>query len=141
MHTSEFTGPLTVGEPASGISRGTTPRAYATAWSGIYQGIRESEWVPGELVHWFTDGIIGETPQRCFAMPLSQFPPVASMACRINGLREEGLTELAAAGQAAEELRFTGTIRLRPEDGTQQILEYAAGFCTDKYATRAGAQL
>jgi len=72
-HTSKFTSPAVVGSVVTGMSEGTTRRRpYSTGWSGIYEGVRPSDWT-GEPVHFFRDGIIGETPQRCFAFPVSQF--------------------------------------------------------------------
>lgn len=77
-HTSMFTSPVTVGAVVTGISKGTTAkgRRYSTEWSGIYDGIKPSEWT-GKPDHWFHDGIIGQTPQTCFAMPVSHFPVTA----------------------------------------------------------------
>jgi hypothetical protein len=74
-HTSKFTSPPVVGAVVTGVSEGTAGlrrRPYSTAWSGIYEGVRPSDHT-GEPVHFFSDGIIGVTPQRCFAFPVSQF--------------------------------------------------------------------
>ncbi len=72
-HTSRFTSPVVTGSVVRGISEGPSGRgSYTTDWSGIYEGIRLSEWT-GEPVHFFRDGIIGETPQHCFTIPVSHF--------------------------------------------------------------------
>ncbi len=75
-HISEFTSAVVVGAIVTGVSRGTASngrRMYETTWSGTYMGVQTSEWT-GSPVHVFTDGIIGETPQKIFATPVSQFP-------------------------------------------------------------------
>lgn len=73
-HAAEFDAYPVIGKAASGVSRGTTHggrRTYETRWSGVYEGVRPSEWT-GEPVHCFGAGIIGETPQGCFAIPVAQ---------------------------------------------------------------------
>ena len=71
--SARFLDAPVVGETVSGISEGiVNGRAYKGAWTGVYQGIRPSEWT-GEPVHFFTDGIINVTPQGCFAIPVAQF--------------------------------------------------------------------
>ena len=77
-HISEFTSAPVIGSVVHGISRGFSTREYLlyeTEWSGIYEGIRDSEWVEDGAgrVYCFRDGIIGTTPQKCFAMPVSHF--------------------------------------------------------------------
>lgn len=85
QHTSEFDAFPVVGQRASGISRGTVGRRrYETRWSGIYEGVQASEWT-GEPVHAFRDGIIGDTPQGHFAVPLANFArePVTAEEARV----------------------------------------------------------
>lgn len=43
---------------------------HGTISSGIFQGVKISEW-DGSEVFCFTDGIIGETPQGIFQFPVS----------------------------------------------------------------------
>jgi hypothetical protein len=63
--THEYDGPLVVGEFVSGVAKGP---GYETRFSGIYDGVRDSE---GEPYHYFRDGIIGETPQGFFGHPVA----------------------------------------------------------------------
>ena len=70
-HTFTVLSPLVVGTRVVGVD-----------FSGVYQGVRASEW-DGEPVHFFTDGIIGTTPQGCFAFP------VASTVTRCPGCDQD----------------------------------------------------
>jgi hypothetical protein len=77
-NTARFTSPLIIGAVVTGISEGTTTKGrllYSTKWSGIYDGVQPSQWTC-EPVHAFHDGIIGETPQHSFTMPVSHFPVI-----------------------------------------------------------------
>lgn len=67
-HHAHFETPLVVGQTVTGFTFGVTPTgrlSYLTRFSGIYQGLRESEWTKGQMEHFFTGGEIGGTPQRC----------------------------------------------------------------------------
>lgn len=44
---------------------------YGTEGGGTYNGVRLSEW-DGEEVHFFTDGYIGDTPQRWFSFGVNR---------------------------------------------------------------------
>jgi hypothetical protein len=69
-HVSRITdGALVVGTVVAGESRG--PR-YVTRWTGTYDGTRPSEW-DGQPTHYFTDGSIGDTPQRIFGFAVADF--------------------------------------------------------------------
>jgi hypothetical protein len=70
-HTSRFTRPPVVGSVVTGVSKG---HSYLTEWSGIYDGIKTSEWT-GEPVHSFREGYLGVTYQEVFQIPVSQFTP------------------------------------------------------------------
>jgi hypothetical protein len=93
-HHAEFTSAVFVGAQVTGVSSGTNEdgQPYRTVWSGKYEGIHESEWT-GEPVHYFTGGIIGSTPQGCFAIPVSQFTNESDYE-RGKRDREQELAEL-----------------------------------------------
>lgn len=65
-------GAVVHGVSSTRVGRGKRARIVKTEWSGIYRGERPSEWSGGP-VHFFESGIIGTTPQRCFAFPVEQF--------------------------------------------------------------------
>ena len=91
MHTSEFTSPVVIGEKVTGVSRGVTDgKSYVTEWSGVYQGVHDSEWETGTKEHFFAPGIIGETPQGCFAIPVRQFSePEPEMTAEESALHDQ----------------------------------------------------
>jgi hypothetical protein len=82
-HTSRFTSPPVIGQFAEGTSEGPTKGGppYSTSWSGIYGGIRPSEFTGGEPVHFFRNGLVGDTPQGRFGLPVSQFTTSACPVC------------------------------------------------------------
>jgi hypothetical protein len=82
-HTSRFTSPPVIGQFAEGTSEGPTKGGppYSTSWSGIYGGIRPSEFTGGEPVHFFRNGLMGDTPQGRFGLPVSQFTTSACPVC------------------------------------------------------------
>lgn len=73
-HSSRFTSDPVVGQHVTGVSTGRRGSRvkYTTEWSGVYQGIKSSEW-DGTPVHFFSDGVVGTTPQRCFTLPVDRF--------------------------------------------------------------------
>lgn len=64
-HTRTFDAPPVVGERAFGRSAGP---GYTSTWSGIYDGVRASEWT-GQPHHWLRDGEINGIAQRVFTFP------------------------------------------------------------------------
>lgn len=73
--SDEIVTPLVEGAVVHGISRtrvgrGRRTKVVTTTWSGIYRGVRASEW-NGEPVHFFETGIMGVTPQRCFTISVA----------------------------------------------------------------------
>lgn len=90
MHASRFTSPAVIGSVAAGVSEETTAsgRSYSTEWSGVYEGVRPSEWT-GEPVHSFRAGAIGETPQQRFAIPVSQFEEAGTRGLAPAEVREQ----------------------------------------------------
>jgi hypothetical protein len=68
-HTSTFNTNPIVGQLVSGYSDGPS---YHSTWSGIYDGVRVSEWDDG-LQHFFYDGEINGIKQTCFAKPITKF--------------------------------------------------------------------
>jgi hypothetical protein len=77
-HHRFFTSPVVVGEAVTGYSTGP---GYRTAFSGVYEGVQVSEW-DGEPVHFFRDGIIGDTAQGVFTFPVAQVVPAADRVAR-----------------------------------------------------------
>jgi hypothetical protein len=67
-HITQFLTAPVVGETVHMVSTGP---GYTTRSFGVYQGVRPSEW-DGTDVHFFTDGMIGATAQKCFTFPVSQ---------------------------------------------------------------------
>jgi hypothetical protein len=68
LHLDTFDSTPVVGERITGKASG--PR-YASTWSGIYDGIRPSQW-DGKLHHFLIDGEINGTAQRIFSFPVAQ---------------------------------------------------------------------
>jgi hypothetical protein len=77
-HTSTFDATPRIGERVTG--RGSGP-GYTSTWSGVYDGIRPSEW-DGVPHHWLRDGEINGIAQRVFTFPVSHAPePSACPKC------------------------------------------------------------
>lgn len=75
IHANHFTSEPVIGQLATGIGFGVTRSgklAYLVDWSGVYEGVKPSEW-DGEPVHFFRDGDIGGVAQGCHASPVAKF--------------------------------------------------------------------
>jgi hypothetical protein len=67
-HTNTFDSTPVVGERVTGHSDGP---GYHSTWSGIYEGVRPSEW-DGKLMHYMRDGEINGVRQSIFGHPVAQ---------------------------------------------------------------------
>jgi hypothetical protein len=67
-HTNTFDSEPVVGQLVTGHSDGP---GYHSTWSGIYEGVRPSEW-DGQPYHYFRDGEINGTPQSHFGHPVDR---------------------------------------------------------------------
>lgn len=85
MTDSRFTSPVAIGEIVTGVSRG---ELYDTLWSGVFRGVRDSEWDPGTRIYFFENGLMGTTPQGCFAIPITCFDPqeIPGKVCTLCGV-------------------------------------------------------
>lgn len=103
--TSEFDSTPTVGQYVTGRSRINAKRT--TTWGGTYTGVQASEW-DGTPMHMFTDGVMGETPQATFGLPVTDFPTTPAAAPRLKMIAPAELTEShRIAGAAVVSLRWT----------------------------------
>ena len=66
-HTSTFDTQPVVGERVTGYGKGP---GYRSTFSGVYVGIKPSEW-DGEMMHMFTDGDINGIKQANFGFPVA----------------------------------------------------------------------
>jgi hypothetical protein len=68
--------PLVIGRHVTGSSigyhRGSGRVAFRSTWSGIYQGVHESQHDPGQYVHLFMDGDVNGIPQTSHGFPVDQ---------------------------------------------------------------------
>lgn len=81
QHRSRFNDTPVEGERITGVSAGP---GYTARWSGVYLGVRPSEW-DGQPVHFFADGEINGVPQSCHAIPVAQFDTPPAPASEIPG--------------------------------------------------------
>ena len=66
--TNTFDSEPVVGQLVSGHSDGP---GYHSTWSGIYEGIRPSQW-DGQPYHYFRNGEINGVPQSTFGLPVDR---------------------------------------------------------------------
>jgi hypothetical protein len=67
-HTNTFDSEPVVGQRVTGHSDGP---GYHSTWSGIYEGVRPSEW-DGQPYHYLRDGEINGAPQATFGHPVDR---------------------------------------------------------------------